>query len=201
MANPGLGGSIGPTGRRHPPVRLAAAAVAALLVVGCSTTGKSGTTPETKPGNKATSASRPGELNSAGIDPCKLLREPPQPDLQLEDANASDENTFNGATCIYSAAGQVQYAVTATDGYTLDQFMSARQRSQNASTETDGFPTVSSYDADQPGSCTVAVDTSPTGMIAVKAEDPQATSKGRDAVCRTSLRVAAAALQGLKSQQ
>jgi len=191
---------------------ISAAAVATLLAVGCSA-GKTGPTSAPSVGDTAAAVSRsapsttaappssPRDINAAGIDPCMLLRDPAQPDLNIDGASPSSEGAFNGATCEYSTTGQVQYAVTATDGFTLDHFRSAVQSRQNSSSDTAGFPTVSSYDPSRPKNCTTAIGTSATGMIVVTAKDMQASAKDKDGLCQTTRHVAAAALEGLKSQQ
>lgn len=191
-----------------------------------STTPGSGTTPATSsPTSPASSPGRPssstpptsapssappttgalpprrGELNAAGIDPCKLLLKPPNKELHIVSATPSDQNAYKGATCIYNTIERVQYAVTATDGLTVERFRTLATGRENSVSDTSGFPTVTSYDPARPTRCVVGVGTSATGMVVVTTLDTRASASDKDNLCQRTRTVAVAALEGLRAQQ
>ncbi|MET3806864.1 hypothetical protein ABIB25_003884 [Nakamurella sp. UYEF19] len=168
-----------------------------------SGTGSSGSSqPGASAGSTSSTESQSTEtLDAAGIDPCKVLPDDVQATLGITSSAPPDAAAFNGATCLYSAGNDVTYALTVTDGQTLDQLKASVSGRDTTESQIEGFPALTTYDKSKATVCTTAIGVSDTGMFVVSILDPKAVAADRDKLCGMAKSAATTGLKGLRAQQ
>lgn len=159
--------------RRH--IWVTCAALTAVVVGGCGTSGSGTPTTQTSTGSATTSSSatpppstsvsRPKTLNMSGVDPCKLIDPGSLPALKIDrPPRPSQESAFSNAPrCGYLVTG-MSYFLTAISTAGVDAWSSGPS-SVTSLPSIDGFPAAQVLLASQPNRCDVAVDVAPSQQL------------------------------------